>query len=155
FTPFNWQTLDAQDADLGSGGVLLLPDSVGSAAHPHLLIETGKQGVIYLIDRDNMGGFTSGGPDQVVQRVTAGQTGVWGNPAFYQVNATTGIIYYHGSNDVLKGYYITNGHIDDTPVDILRSSFNSLFPGTQPTLSADGTADRNNPVNGIVWELQV
>src|SRR5262249_5096570 len=48
FTPFNWQTLDAQDADLGSGGVLLLPDSVGSDAHRHLMIETGKQGVIYL-----------------------------------------------------------------------------------------------------------
>ena len=155
FTPFNWQTLDAQDADLGSGGVLLLPDSVGSAAHPHLLIETGKQGVIYLIDRDDMGGFTAGGPDRVVQRVTAGQTGVWGNPAFFQLNPTTGIIYYHGSNDVLKGYTITNGHIDDAPASIMRSLFNSLFPGTQPTVSADGTADPLNPVNSIVWELQV
>jgi hypothetical protein len=155
FTPFNWQQLDSQDADLGSGGVLLLPDSVGSDAHRHLMIETGKQGVIYLIDRDNMGGFTSGGPDQVVQRVTAGQAGVWGNPAFYQTGPNSGIIYYHGSNDVLKGYRITNGHMDDVSADILRSTFNSIFPGTQPTVSADGTADPLNPVNGIVWELQV
>jgi hypothetical protein len=157
FTPFNWQTLDSQDADLGSGGVMLLPDSVGSTAHRHLLIETGKQGRIYLIDRDNMGQLNNQGtgPDLVVQTVTAGQTGVWGNPAFFQVNATTGIIYYHGQNDVLKGYYITNGHIDDTPADILKSSFSSHFPGTQPSVSADGTADPLNPVNGIVWELQV
>jgi hypothetical protein len=160
FTPFNWQTLDNQDADLGSGGVMLLPDYVGSTAHQHLLVETGKQGKIYLLDRDNLGGFS---PDQatenmhVVQEVTAGQTGVWGNPAFYQTGANSGIIYYHGSNSVLKGYRITNGHVDDTPTtDILVSTFNSIFPGTQPSVSADGiTNPTSPPVNGIVWELQV
>jgi hypothetical protein len=158
FTPFNWQSLDSQDADLGSGGVLMLPDSVGSMAHRHLLIETGKQGKIYLVDRNNLGQFS---PDQttesnkVVQEVTAGQTGVWGNPSFFQTGPTSGIIYYHGSNDVLKGYRITNGHMDDISTDILRSTFNSIFPGTQPTVSADGTADPLNPVNGIVWELDV
>ncbi len=161
FTPFNWQQLDAQDADLGSGGVMMLPDSVGSAAHPHLMIETGKQGHIYLIDRDNMGKFTPNGPDSVVQTVTAGQAGVWGNPAYAQIDATDGIIYYHGSNDVLKGYYVHNGRIEDgtMPGDraVLhapQSTF-SHFPGTQPSVSADGTANPMMPVNGIVWELQV
>jgi hypothetical protein len=159
FTPFNWPALDSQDADLGSGGVMLLPDSVGSDAHRHLLVETGKQGKIYLLDRGNLG---QNSPDQatentrVVQEVTAGETGVWGNPAFFQTGPNSGIIYYHGSNSVLKGYRITNGHIDDTPTtDILTSTFNSIFPGTQPSVSADGTADPLNPVNGIVWELQV
>ena len=157
FTPFNWQLLDSQDADLGSGGVMLLPDSVGNTAHRHLLIETGKQGRIYLIDRDNMGHINNPptGPDLVVQTVTAGQAGVWGNPCFFQTGPASGIIYYHGSNDVLKGYRITDAHVDDVPADILRSTFNSIFPGTQPTVSADGTADPLNPVNGIVWELQV
>ncbi len=161
FTPFNWQQLDAQDADLGSGGVMMLPDSVGSAAHPHLMIETGKQGHIYLIDRDNMGKFTPNGPDSVVQTVTAGQAGVWGNPAYAQIDATDGIIYYHGSNDVLKGYYVHNGRIEDgtMPGDraVLhapQSTF-SHFPGTQPSVSADGTGNPMMPVNGIVWELQV
>jgi hypothetical protein len=159
FTPFNWQTLDAQDADLGSGGVMLLPDYVGGGAHQHLLVETGKQGKIYLLDRDNLGGES---PDQatenmqVVQEVTAGQAGVWGNPAFYQTGTNSGIIYYHGSNDVLKGYRITNGHMDDVSADILRSTFNSIFPGTQPSVSADGITNPSSPpVNGIVWELQV
>ncbi|HEV3204894.1 MAG TPA: hypothetical protein VGY77_10945, partial [Gemmataceae bacterium] len=156
FTPFNWQQLDSQDADLGSGGVLQLPDAVGSPDHPHLIIETGKQGKIYLIDRDDMGqNVPPPGPDRVVQTVTAGQTGVWGNPAFFQTSPTTGIIYYHGSGDVLKGYIITNGHIDDIPAHILRSAFSSRFPGEQPSISADGISDPKNPVNGIVWELQV
>jgi hypothetical protein len=160
FTPFNWQSLDIQDADLGSGGAMLLPDFVGSATHPHLMVELGKEGKIYLIDRDNMGHFTPSGPDAVVQTVTAGQRGVWGNPAFFQVNRGNGtpgtgggIIYYHGTDDVLKGYVINNGHIDD--VNILRSNFNSQFPGTQPVVSANGIANPTSPTNGITWELQV
>ena len=158
FTPFEWRTLDSQDADLGSGGVMLLPNSVGSAAHPRLMVELGKSGKLYLIDRDNMGqNVAPPGPDRVVQVVTAGQAGVWGNPSFFQVNPTTGIIYYHGSGDVLKGYFISNGHIDDTPAHIMRgpASTFSNFPGTQPVISANGIANPTNPTDGIVWELQV
>src|SRR5712692_1431433 len=86
FTPTDWQTLDQNDADLGSGGKMLLPDAVGSAAHPHLMVETGKTGRLYLIDRDNLGKFNTR-YDHIVQIVTlagAGTTpGVWGNPAFF------------------------------------------------------------------------
>jgi hypothetical protein len=156
FTPFEWRTLDGQDADLGSGGVMLLPNSVGSAAHPHLMVELGKSGKLYLLDRDNMGhNVPPPGPDNVVQVVTAGQHGVWGNPTFFQVNPTTGIIYYHGSGDVMRGYTITNGHIDDAHVMVSPQSTFSNFPGTQPVISANGIANPTNPTDGIVWELQV
>src|SRR5262249_5216125 len=56
FTAYNWAALDGGALDLGSGGTMLLPDAVGSADHPHLMVETGKTGRLYLIDRDNMGG---------------------------------------------------------------------------------------------------
>src|SRR5262249_46741253 len=155
FTPFDWQTLDSQDADLGSGGAMLLPDFVGTTDHRHLMVETGKSGNIYLIDRDNMGRINNPGvgPDLVVQRVTAGVSGIWGNPAFFQVNDTTGIIYYHGQGDVLKGFTISAAHIDT--VNVLRSSFGSGYPGAQPVVSANGIANPTSPTNGIVWELQV
>ena len=158
FTPYDWQTLDNQDADLGSGGAMLLPDYVGSTAHPHLMVETGKAGVIYLLDRDNMG---KNSPDlateqsKIVQRVVAGQAGVWGNPSFFRTGANSGIIYYHGQGDVLKGYVIANGHIDDTAGHVLRSTFSSGYPGEQPVISADGIANPTSPADGIVWELQV
>jgi MBG domain (YGX type)/Legume lectin domain len=161
FTPYQFQSLNNNDADLGSGGTMLLPDSVGSAQHPHLMVETGKSGIIYLIDRDDMGKIPSPGtgPDDVVQTVTAGQAGVWGSPSYLPINANTGIIYYHGTGDYLKGYYITNGHIEDgsLPGDlpILKGKNGSGFPGTQPVISADGTVDPDIPTNAIVWELQV
>jgi hypothetical protein len=132
-----------------------LPGFVGSAPHQNLMVASGKSGKIYLIDRGDMGGFTPGGPDRVVQIVTAGQPGVWGNPSFFQTGAASGIIYYHGSGGDLRGYRITNAHIDDNPANILDSHLVSGFPGTQPIVSANGIANPTSPTDGIVWELQV
>jgi len=70
FTPNDWQNLDNADADLGSGGVMLLPDSVGGNGHTHLMVETGKSGKIYLIDRDNMGKNNTPNADQNLQTVS-------------------------------------------------------------------------------------
>ncbi len=70
FTPFNQSDLEAFDQDLGSGGVLLLPDQSG--AHPHLMVTAGKgSGKVYLIDRDNLGQFNSSF-DNVVQVLPQG-----------------------------------------------------------------------------------
>jgi hypothetical protein len=153
FTPFNWQQLDNSDADLGSGGVMLLPDSVGSTAHPHLMVETGKDGHIYLLDRDNLGGFTPGGPNNIVQDVVAGPGGVWGNPAFYQESANSGLIFYHGSGSDSRVFRITNGQIQQVSGNFIayRSNQTFGFPGAQPVISANGA---NNPSSAVIWEVQ-
>jgi hypothetical protein len=147
FVPFNWQALDNADEDLGSGGTMILPDSVGSAAHPHLAVETGKQGRIYLIDRDNLGGFTSGGPDKVVQVVDTQIAGVWGSPDFLPTGPNSGLIFYHGSGDSLKSIPIVAGVLQ--PQNVKSSGLSWGFPGAQPSNSA------NNGANAIVWELQL
>jgi hypothetical protein len=59
--------MEAQDNDLGASGILLLPDSVGSAAHPHLAVGAGKVGRLYLMDRDSMGHFNPANDNQIVQ----------------------------------------------------------------------------------------
>src|SRR6476620_9076370 len=69
FTPFNQFRLDTADIDLGSSGAVLLPDIVGSAAHPRLLVSAGKEGRIYLLDRDQMGHFNADGDSQIVQSI--------------------------------------------------------------------------------------
>ncbi len=68
FTPFNQAVMETKDLDLGSGGVLLLPDKPG--VHPPYAVVAGKTGVIYLIDRANFGKFDPTS-DHVAQRIPA------------------------------------------------------------------------------------
>ncbi len=79
FTPFDQQTLANNDTDLGSCGPVLLPDSVGSATHRHLIVGPGKSGKIYLVDRDSMGQFQNGSDSQIVQSFY-GISGSWSPP---------------------------------------------------------------------------
>jgi uncharacterized repeat protein (TIGR03806 family) len=141
FTPYNQNALNQVDADLGSGGAVLLPDYVGSAAHPHLLLGCGKEGRIYLLDRDSMGQFQSGNDSQIVQSALGLIGGTWSNPAFYR-----GRIYYQAAGDVMKAFSISNGVLSSNVLS--RSSAGYGFPGATPFISANGTA------NGIAWALQ-
>jgi HYDIN/CFA65/VesB family protein/putative pyrroloquinoline-quinone-binding quinoprotein len=80
FTPFDARQLDQYDADFGSGGVVGLPDAYfGTSAFPHLAVAVGKQGYVYLLNRDSLGGYDQGpgGGDDVIQRIGP-RTGVWG-----------------------------------------------------------------------------
>ncbi|MGO9477741.1 MAG: chitobiase/beta-hexosaminidase C-terminal domain-containing protein [Limisphaerales bacterium] len=141
FTPFNQASLASADNDLGSGGPLLLPDSVGSAAHPHLIVGAGKQGKIYLADRDNLGHYNSANDNQIVQSLPSAIGGVYATPAYFK-----NLIYYQGSGDVMKAFLITNGVITTTPASQSITSFG--FPGATPAVSANGTG------NAIVWITQ-
>ncbi len=67
FCPFNQEFLVEGDWDIGSGGLVVLPDEVGSALHPHLAVGGSKNYEIYLVDRDNMGGFDFISNDNIVQ----------------------------------------------------------------------------------------
>jgi hypothetical protein len=71
FTPTDAPSLNLMDGDFGSGGPMGLPDSMGTPSVPHLGMGAGKQGYLYLLDRDDLGGFRQGpgGSDKVVQRL--------------------------------------------------------------------------------------
>ncbi len=139
FTPWNQEELDVSDGDLGSGGVMLLPDQPG--AHPHLMITGGKAGTIYLMDRDDLGGFQRCWEtcDDVVQIGAIGP--VFGTPAYFN-----GVGYYQGCcGDVLQAFQLSNGQL--SPVSQSSTPFG--FPGATPSISANGST------NGIAWALQV
>lgn len=140
FTPYNQQALNDTDADLGSGGAMLLPDGVGSATHPHLMVACGKQGSIYLIDREAMGHFNPANDNNVVQHLDNAIGGTWSMPAYF--NNT---IYYCGVGDTLKAYSIANATMSTTPIAHSPNWFG--YPGATPAISANGVT------NGIVWLL--
>ena len=157
FTPCNQQDLYSNDVDLGSGGVMILPDQIGS--RPKLLTHAGKEGTIYLLDRTNMGRYlpTTVGSDQectdnvVLKRwrvlgdaptnVNANRNAYWGAPAYFSDSAGNRNIYYSGayqpimafslSNGLLASATLAGGALDQTP---------DIYPngGTIPTVSSIG-----------------
>src|SRR6516162_3077835 len=143
FTPHDQDFLTAFDLDQGSGDVMLLPDQPGP--HPHLAVQTGKTGRIYLLDRDNLGQFHSNF-DNVVQVLPDGTVGgMWGSYAYFN-NGSQQLIYWHGAGDVLKAYALmSNGLLSASPIAQTQTHFG--FPGATPSISANGTQ------NGIIWEI--
>jgi uncharacterized protein (TIGR03437 family) len=141
FTPFNYASLNQSDLDVGSAGVVLLPDEAGSSQHSHLMVGAGKEGRIYLLDRDNLGRVQAGSDSQIVQSVPGAVGAVFGNPAYY--NKT---IYFCGSGDNLKAFPISGARMAESPASQSAGKFG--FPGCVPTISANGIA------GGIVWMLE-
>ena len=136
FTPHDQDNLNHQDLDMGSGGCLLLPDQPTPPIH--LLTCVGKEGNIYLINRDNMGHFNPNGDTQVVQTLMIGM--VWGSPAYW-LNQT----YFWGDGDYLKAYRLYGSLFSATPIS--EDSKTSQYPAPTPTVSANGST------NGIVWAV--
>ena len=71
FIPYNVAALDGADSDFGSGGPVLLPDSAGIAGHAHLLVAGGKDGRLFVLDRDHLGHFSASG-DNALNSVPTG-----------------------------------------------------------------------------------
>ena len=140
FTPFNAALLDVKDVDLGSSGALLLPDLAGSPQHPHLLITGGKEGRIYLIDRDGMGHFGLDSDQQIVQSLPAAVGPLFGVPAYF--NNT---VFFGPKNDALKAFPILNGQLSETPSS--QSSGAIPYLGSVPSVSANGSKA------GLVWTI--
>lgn len=144
FTPYNQATLAANDTDLGSGGAILLPDQPQGTAHPHLAVGIGKEGSVYLVDRDAMGHFNASGDTQIVQWLPETVGGLWGTPAFW--NNT---LYIGGTNDALEAFSFNaagSGLLSSAPVSATPEAFG--FPGPTPSVSANGNS------NGIVWAVE-
>ena len=160
FTPYNQATLQTQDLDLGSGTVLLLPDAVGSAGVPHLSVTAGKLGIVFLMNRDNLGGYhpavgpTPGasptpGMDVVVESFApATVASPYEYPIFsyYGNGSHSGFIYVDFQGEPLRSFAVSNAAINPTPSS--HSSEIYANRGGGSSVSSNGTTD------GILWALQ-
>jgi len=140
FTPFNQAQLDAFDSDVASGGVTVLPTQT-TGVNPHLLVQTGKSGTLYLLNRENLGGYNTSG-DVVLQSLPdeVGSEGAWSSAAYWN-----GTVYYWGVIDTLKAFPLVNGLLTTPPA---VSSETYGYPGANPVISANGNAQ------GIVWTIE-
>jgi hypothetical protein len=146
FTPWNQASLQSADSDLGSGGLLLLPDQPGT--FPHEMLGAGKQGQIYVVNRDLFTTATNHFDrtnvfDFIVQTNLGKIKASFDTPAYFN-----GRIYYAANGDNLKAIALTNGALaGNTILTNKNRTFN--FPGATPSISANGTN------NGIVWTIQM
>jgi hypothetical protein len=147
FIPSNWQALDQADRDIGSGAPIVLPDAAGSAQHPHLLVGAGKDGRIFLLDRDNMGGLHTS--DMIVQELPNNTVsgGSWDTPAYFMDSNGNQWIYYAGNGDFLKAFSISDAQLSTSPTSRSATAFTGSY-GATPVISANGTS------NGIVWAVR-
>ncbi len=146
FTPFDQNDMNINDYDLGSGGVLLLPDLPAGSAHQHLLVEAGKEGTIYLVDRDNMGHYcstcTSGDP-QIVQELRTVFGQLFATPAYWNGN-----LYFAASADPVEAFSFNAG--GSGLISVSQTSFaptDIAEPGSNLSISANGNT------GGIVWAV--
>ncbi len=150
FCPYNHEKLDEGDADLGTSGLLLLPDGVGSATHRRLMFSGGKVGSLYLADRDDLGHFDAT-KNNVVQEIELTDSngrnskrghGLYSVPAYFN-----GSVYYLRTGEYLKRVPIINGLLQEAQT-VVNAAQNFGFPGATPSISANGTR------NGLVWATE-
>ncbi len=143
FMPSNDAFLRANDADLGSGDDVIMPDN--SSSTPHEVIGGGKDGRIFVVNRDNMGMFVSNA-NHVIQTVQTGTQqfdNIFSTPGFWD-----GHLYIHCEQDVLKSFSWSS------TTGLLSTTYNSKgaykfgVHGATVSISSNGSSD------GIVWEIE-
>jgi len=139
FTMSNEVAESNADQDLGSGGELLLPDLMDSTnTVRHLMVGAGKDGNIYVVDRDSMGKFNASSNKNYQTLTGALPGGIWSTPAYFN-----GTLYYGNVSGTLKAFAISSAKLGTAPQSQSTTQF--TYPGTAPSVSANGSA------NGIVW----
>ena len=144
FTPANQAQLNSSDSDLGSGGPMIAPTQSGATA-PHLIVQGGKDGKVYLVNRDSMGKYNASSNSNV-ETMLAGQpeptNGVFSTPA-----AIGSSLYLGEKSEPLELFTFANGLLSSAPAAQSANSFG--YPGTVPMLS--GTSGTHL----MVWALDV
>jgi hypothetical protein len=139
FAMSNEVSESADDDDLGSGGILLLPDLTDSSGTVrHLAVGAGKDTNLYVVNRDSMGKFNSNTNNIWQQLSGALPGGIWSTPAYFN-----GAVYYGNSSGPLVAFPISAARLAGTPSSSSATKY--TYPGASPAVSANGTD------NGIVW----
>jgi hypothetical protein len=149
FTTYDYFQLDQGDVDMGSGGMLILPDQPGPL--PHLAVAGGKDGRAFLLNRDNMGGYTQGGPNNVVQTINMG--GCWCGPAYYVGSDGATHVLTGGGNGVTSWKLQTSPSVQLVQESSTGSGAVNGLPdngGVVPVVSSNGTTAGT----AVVWFIQ-
>jgi hypothetical protein len=153
-------TLNVQDGDLGSGGPVALPASMGTPQEPNVLLEDGKQGILYVLNQNNLGGYQQGTSPPDSDDVPAEEGpygGVWSRPAVWPGNGgyiyiptagTAGFETNGGSLNVFQREVSNSGVVSFQLVGQTVNSGDTFGYGSgQPMVTSNGTTSGS----AVVW----
>jgi hypothetical protein len=157
FTPMDQNCRRLNDMDLGSGGPMLLPTQPGP--YPNEIVVSGKGGtpcdpyqggynsLVYLVDKDKLGGYNALGPDLDIESIEGSVYGYHSSPAFWEGSTTSyvylaGLVSEGGTGEPLKQFSLSNGLLSTTPS---AQTTNVFVIGATPSVSSNGAT------NGILW----
>jgi outer membrane protein assembly factor BamB len=141
FTPYNFQYLEDYDLDYGSMGALLIPNS-------NYFLTGGKDGNLYLLNKDNMGGY-SPSANHVQQNVSLAQNAMLhAQPAYYK-GASTEYVYVWSENEQLRSFPFDR---TSNTFDVSQQKFSSVTgPVGESGAMLSTSSNGNLPGTGIVW----
>jgi hypothetical protein len=143
FTPDTLKTDNQGDADFGSGGLMLLPDL---ANRPSIAFGQGKDGILTMMDRDNLGGYTPGGPDHALYELNLGST--WSSPAYF---ATAHDEYVLTTGGPLYLVHVQRSPAKLNTVQQTNEQFeNDNGNGSTPSVSSNG----QSLASAVTWIVQ-
>jgi hypothetical protein len=145
FSPCDQANLYARAQDFGSSAPMLLPDSAGIPARPHLLVTGAKNGSLYILNRDALGGFSNSCPDVTPRGhvVAVGDAGIMSTPIYWNNS-----IYVAAGNGRLKQFAVPAGGASDM-LSAAQSPEAFGPQGATPVISWDGSS--KDFTSGIVW----
>jgi hypothetical protein len=143
FTMHNTAAETNGDEDLGSGGVLLLPEMKDASGQVRrLAVGAGKDQVVYVVNRDALGKFNPNNDNAIYQLIPNSLGGAeFASPAYFN-----GTVYYGAYLATMKAFPIVNARLATTPSSQTAVHFD--YPGTTPSISASGNS------NGIIWAVE-
>lgn len=143
WTMYNSTSESAGDVDLGSGGLMVLPDQTDSTGKVrHLAVAAGKDGNLYVADRDSMGHYDATNDGTIYQQLSGALPGgVWSSPAYFNER-----VYYGSVGNSMRSFPVSAARLNGNSIQTTSTVFG--YPGTTPSISANGTA------NAIVWATE-
>ena len=144
FTPADQNSLNSVDNDMGTSAVALLPQQTGTI--PNLAVTVDKSGTIYLLNRDNLGGYNASA-DSSLQSFSDGGFSIHNSVAFFGNE-----LYLGADGGPLQGWTL-NPQTERFTTTVQSRTINTFGcaacngAGSTPSISANGSA------NGIVWAL--
>jgi len=149
FSPANAPQLDAQDKDFGSGGPIGLP--FGTSTYPNELVTEGKDGRIFLLSRDALGGRETGagGTDKVLS-MSGPYGGEWGRPAAFAGGTGADYVYYVGDKDNMRALkFDPSSPAAPKLTDVANSASTFPYGSGSPVVTSNGS----DISTAVVWEV--